>query len=303
MAMACWHASVEDLGLDLRHGGPALFDFRFADDILIFGTSYHVIRALLDKLVENLAAVGLQLNVDKTKILTSQAQPPQRLQTPNGLTISIIDQESSHKWFGCMLTTTLEKSTTCDVDDRLQSASKIFNANRWILCDIPVASAKRLEYLDCVISPVACYAAGHKSIYKNHLHRFDVLQRHFLRSVVGPPRNIDWTRPWHEIRHQWNGRIQRFMGQSRCKPWSEMCLRHHWNLADYVALLPNQQWFKPVLHWNPCGRKRVGCPKHSSDSVLGNFCRFKDSPSWEMAAMDQRLWCSILPEFLDFCRR
>ena len=73
MAMACWRASVEDLGLDLRDGGPALLDFRCADDILIFGTSYHVIGALLDKLVENLAAVGLQLNVDKTKILTSQA--------------------------------------------------------------------------------------------------------------------------------------------------------------------------------------------------------------------------------------
>ena len=278
MAMACWRASVENLGLDLRDGGPALLDFRFADDILIFGTSYHVIGALLDKLVENLAAVGLQLNVDKTKILTSQAQPPQRLQTPNGLTISIIDQESSHKWLGCMLTTTLEKSTTCDVDHRLQSASKIFNANRWILCDTQVAIAKRLEYFDCIISPVACYAAGHRSIYEDDLHRFDVLQRRFLRSVVGPPRNIDWTLPRHEILHQWNGRIQRFMGQSRCKPWSEMCLRHHWNLAHYFALLPDHRWLKRVLHWNPCGRRRVGRPKHSWDSILGNFCRFKDLP-------------------------
>ena len=77
MAMACWSAYVEDLGLDLRDGGLDLLDFRFADDILIFGTSYHVIGVLLDKFVENLAAVGLQLNVDKTKILTSQAQPPQ----------------------------------------------------------------------------------------------------------------------------------------------------------------------------------------------------------------------------------
>ena len=76
MVMACWRASVEDLGLDLCDGGPALLDFKFADDILIFGTSYNVIGALLDKFVENLAAVGLQLNVDKTKILTSQAQPP-----------------------------------------------------------------------------------------------------------------------------------------------------------------------------------------------------------------------------------
>ena len=91
MAMACWRASVDDLGL-----GPALLDFRFADDILIFGTSYQVVGTLLDKLVENLAAVGLQLNAGK-KNLTSQAQPPARLQTPNGLTISIVDQESSRK--------------------------------------------------------------------------------------------------------------------------------------------------------------------------------------------------------------
>ena len=78
---ALWRAlsqqALSNLGLDLRDGGPDLLDFRFADDILIFGTSYHVIGVLFDKFVENLAAVGLQLNVDKTKILTSQAQPPQ----------------------------------------------------------------------------------------------------------------------------------------------------------------------------------------------------------------------------------
>ena len=187
MAMACWRASVDDLGLDLGDGGPALLDFRFAYDILIFGTSYQLVGTLLDKLVENLAAVGLQLNAEKkTKNVTSQAQPPARLQTPNGLTISIVDQESSHKWLGCMLTTTLEKSTTWDVDHRLQSALGIFNANRWILRDSRITISKKLEYFDCVISPVACYAAGHRSMYKQDLHHFDVLQRRLLRSVVGP---------------------------------------------------------------------------------------------------------------------
>ena len=65
MAMACWRASVEDLGLDLGDGGQALLDFRFADDILIFGTSYQVVGTLLDKLVENLAAVGLPVECRK----------------------------------------------------------------------------------------------------------------------------------------------------------------------------------------------------------------------------------------------
>ena len=60
-------------------------------------TYYHVIGVLLDKCVENLAAMGLQLNAQKTKVLTPQAQPPSQLQTPNGLTISVLDRESSHK--------------------------------------------------------------------------------------------------------------------------------------------------------------------------------------------------------------
>ncbi len=64
------------------------------------------------------------------------------------------------------------------------------------------------------------------------LIHFDVLQRRFPQSVVGPPRNMDWTLPWHEILHQWNGRLQTFMEQSRCK-WSEIRSRHHWNLTPF----------------------------------------------------------------------
>ena len=105
-------------------------------------------------------------------------------------------------------------------------------------------------------------------------------------------------KPWHEILHHWNGRIQ----QLKCKPWSEMCLQHHWNLAHYFALLPDHRWFKRVLHWNPCGWRRVGRPKNSWDTILENFCRLKGLPSWEVAAMDQDLWSSSLAEFLHFCK-
>ena len=72
-------------------------------------------------------------------------------------------------------------------------------------------------------------------------YRLDVLQRRFLRSVLQPPRNIHWTLPRHEILHQWNGRIPKFIGQPKCKPWSEMRSRHHWNLAHYAALLPDHR--------------------------------------------------------------
>ena len=154
--------------------------------------NYHVIGVLLDKLVENLAAVGLQLNAQKTKVLTTQARPPSQLQTPNGLTISVLDRESSNKWLGCMLTTSTVRTTTCDVECRLQAAAKTFNANRWILCDPKVSIAQKIEYFDRIISPIACFAAGHRTVYRNDLHKMDVAYRRLLRSVVGPPRNMDW---------------------------------------------------------------------------------------------------------------
>ena len=123
--MANWRGEMQHLGGDLCGGGQSLLDLRFADDILLFGTDYHVIGVLVRKLVENLAARGLQLNAillfgtdyhvigvlvrklvenlaarglqlnAKKKILTTQAQPPSQLQTPNGLIISVLDREST----------------------------------------------------------------------------------------------------------------------------------------------------------------------------------------------------------------
>ena len=303
MSMANWRDEMEHLGLNLGDGGRSLLDLRFADDILIFVADYHVVGVLLDKLVENLAAVGLQLNVQKTKVLTTQARPPSRLQTPNGLIISVVDKESSHKWLGCMLTTAPAQTTTCDVECRLQAAARAFNANRWILCDPKVAIAKKLEYFDRVISPIACFAAGHRTVYRNDLRSMDVAYRRLLRSVVGLPRNMDWTLPWHEILHIWNERVRAFTSQTASKSWSEICLRHHWNLAQYFATLPGHRWIKRVMAWQPQGRRRIGRLKYCWDSMITNFCRLKNLPSWEMAAMDDDLWRSLLPDFLDFCNR
>ena len=73
-----------------------------------------------------------------------------------------------------------------------------------------VAIGKRPRYFDLVISPVAVFAAGHRTLYKTDLRNFDVLFRKLIRSAFGPPAGMDWTRPWHEILHDWNGRINEF---------------------------------------------------------------------------------------------
>ena len=42
----------------------------------------------------------------------------------------------------------------------------------------------------------------------------DVAYRRLLRSVVGPPRNMDWTLPWHEVLQIWNERVRVFTWQA-----------------------------------------------------------------------------------------
>ena len=102
-----------------------------------------------------------------------------------------------------------------DLDQHLQAASKAFLCHRATLCDRNVSLGKRLRYFDAVISPVAVFAAGHRTMYKTDLRNFDVLFTKLLRSVVGPPAGMDWTRPWHEILHDWNGRVNEFGSRYR----------------------------------------------------------------------------------------
>ena len=74
-----------------------------------------------------------------------------------------------------------------DLEYHLQAASKTFFANKNILCNKAVSLVKRLQFFDKIVTPVACFAAGHRKFYKTDLETMDVHFRRLLRSVVGPP--------------------------------------------------------------------------------------------------------------------
>ena len=220
--------------------------------------------------------------------MTTEAQPPSFLSTPAGLQIEILDQQSCHKWHGCMLSIPTVIKKRHDVDQHLQAASKAFFCHRATLCDRNVSLGKRLRYFDAVISPVAVFAAGHRTMNKTDLRNFDVLFRKLLRSVVGPPAGMDWTRPWHEILHDWNGRVNEFAALHSIKLWSERCIQQHWDLAHYISSMEGQRWVKRLLQWQPNGRRRGGRPAHLWHTVLENFCRWKGLQHWTMESRNHQ---------------
>ena len=153
-ALSRWRMRVRTEGIDLEDGGEPLLDLRFADDILVFATSSQQAAYLLDELVVALADEGLILNADKTKLLTTQAQPPKTITTPRGVSVAVVDRDGCHKWLGCILSGNNEGSHRPDLEYNLQAASRAFFANRNILCNKAVSLRKRLHFFDKILLPL-----------------------------------------------------------------------------------------------------------------------------------------------------
>ena len=235
--MGDWRAHVGPAGLDLGDGMRPLLDLRLADDVLIFAKSRQEISLLLAELVRQCARVGLILNAEKTKILTTEAQAPCQLTTPAGMSVDVLSGLSTHKWLGSLLSSRGSGHTAADVEFHLSSASRAFYASRQTLCDMNVSILHRLRYFDAVVSPVACFAAGHRAVHQGDLNRLDVAFRKHLRQLVGPPANIQWDAPWHEILHEWNARAMEYWARTSHPSWSQNCLQQHWKLALHAGHL------------------------------------------------------------------
>ena len=119
-------------GIDWEDGGEPLLDLRFADDILVFATSLRQAAYLFDELLVALADVGV--NEDKTKLLTTQAQPPKPSTIPRGLSIPSGNNRGSHR---------LDRNTIKRLHQRLSSLR-----NRNIFRKKAVSLLKRLRFFD-----------------------------------------------------------------------------------------------------------------------------------------------------------
>ena len=147
-------------------------------------------------------------------------------------------------------------------------------------------------------TPVACFASGRRNVYRQDLHQLDVLHRKLLRQVCGPPGSIDWSSPWHEILHEWNGKVARMTAANAMRPWSDTCLLQYWKLGSYVARLPAERWAKRVLEWEPDGRRSQGRPREVWDSKLAVFCTTNNLGRWEAAARDSTAWLAMADDFI-----
>jgi len=299
-AMAAWRSKVSHLGLDLSDGGPSLLDLRLADDILMFAKSDSDVVLLLDSLISELSKVGLILNQSKTAALTNVTHAPATIITPSGVQVKVLPRAEGHKWLGCILCGADRRRHKLDVEFHIQAAGRAFYGNRLILCNRNVSIVARLRYFASIVSSVACFAAGHRTPHHADIDRLNVSFRALARQVVGPPPNVDLTRPWHEILHDWHARLDMYVRRASIRCWGEECLRSFFRLSGWVVRLSPSRWVRRILLWDPGGVRRQGRPQKEYEDFLQVFCQSRGQDDWKTLAASLGLWATLEQPFLRF---
>ena len=123
---------------------------------------------------------------------------------------------------------------------------------------------------------MACFAAGHRAIWKKDLNNIDVAFWKLFRSVVGPPAAINGSHPWHEILHDWTARVVQFVEQ-----FSTICRQ-----------LQPDRWLSRILTWT--------CRRSTSDTMIQKFCRYEQLGNWMDVAGVANRPSKLMPQFTTF---
>jgi hypothetical protein len=119
--------ALEGLG-DFKIGGQIIHTVKYADDLLL-AKEEKVLQDMVDKLIEIGRCCGMEMNVEKTKVMRISRQP---------FSVKIIiDQKQlenveSFKYLGSTLTN--DGRCTCKIKCRIAMAKAAFNKKRTLSC-------------------------------------------------------------------------------------------------------------------------------------------------------------------------
>jgi hypothetical protein len=144
--------ALEGFG-DFKIGGQIIHTVKYADDLVLLAMEEKVLQNMIDKLIEIGGYYGMEMNVEKTKLMRISRQPfPVKI---------MIDQKQlenveSYKYVGSILTR--DGSCTCEIKCRNAMAKAAFNKKRDLFTST-LDLELRKKLMNCYIWSVTLYGA------------------------------------------------------------------------------------------------------------------------------------------------
>ena len=126
---------------------------KYADDFVLMAKEEKVLQGMIDKLIEIGSCYGMEMNVDKTKVMRISRQP-----SPVKIMIEQkqLENEEYFKYLGNMLTN--DGRCACEMKSRIAMANTAFNKKRALLTST-LDLKLRKKLVKCYIWSIAMYGA------------------------------------------------------------------------------------------------------------------------------------------------
>ncbi len=221
-------------GRGLRINGEYLNNLRFADDVVLIGRSREEIESFGTELAEKSRLAGLEVNWNKTRILTKEARERVRIEGVE------VGWEEEFRYLGQIVSFMNRREK--ELKARIMKGWKKY----WSLKDIfkgeGSQSIKSRIWGSCV-QPVLSYGAQTWSLTRKDLQKLQNTQKAMERSMLG-------------IRK--SDRIQNpvIKEKTKLKNIGYAIKKLKWKYGGHLARLKTDRWEKKIEEWVPYEGKR-----------------------------------------------
>ena len=220
-AVSNWKSELFNEGFALDDSTERLTNIRFADDLLLFGKTMNEAIHMAETLVEKLAGYGLELNIKKTKIMstTVTTNEPTLIDTQVGF-MELVPAGCTHKYLGRSWPGDFRKRGEVAVNHRISCAWMKFKEFESTLVNKSVSLRLRLKLFAAIVSPTVLYSLGTCPLTEKLLQKLDVTQRRMIRKMIGWV-SIQDDDSWEDVGHNMKIRMNAALALFPVPAWSD----------------------------------------------------------------------------------
>ena len=229
---------------------------------------------MVECLVEELAAVGLSLNVSKTKILTIENLNGPMFLDIGDYIIKFYMGGKIKKYLGKKLFGDLRKRALVGLQHRSQIVWMRFEEHRDTLLNRHVCLRPRLKLFDSVISPTILFSLLTCPLASNQLQKLEAVGNRMLRSIVGWAPLADNV--WHALMQKMHRKLENAQPVFNVRPWTAGLLVGRLRFAAKIASVM-YSWASITRERHPCQRWKMDyCVAPVSELVAHAATRWDD---------------------------
>ena len=219
-----------------------LEDLDFADDLCLLSQNHQHLQSKTNKLVEEAAKTGLNVNIGKTEVM--------RLQNKNTTPITIEDRAlkdvEKFTYLGSVITTT--GGTDEDINTKIGKARFSFNSLKPVFRSTAISLRNKLRIYNTNVKSVLLYGSETWKTTSTTLKKLQTFTNRCLRNILGIrwPERITNEELWRRTDQQEIGR---------------QISERKWKWIGHTLRKPVGDITRQALEWNPQGKRKVGRPK------------------------------------------